>query len=534
MAYSTEELWSQALTVLEASLSQGVYKTWIFPNMLAEIDEQPDLVICTIESPTSFHISILEKSFKPVLQETLSKLIDRPVKLKLRVGSFNLPKNKPRTKKDHVQTQPQPNPISPSSAPRESKRSQDAQSLRSHDSPNFQEPLRTQDSSTHSDNFTQAPEPVSNTILSPTVSSLFSQASIEQAEDDMVDYKIRQAGLNLNYIFENFAVSSTNEMAHAAAVAVSQNPGKAYNVLFLYGGVGVGKTHLMQAVGQNILKSNPNFTLIYRTGEEFMNEIVEAIQLKKTIQMKQRYRSVQILLIDDIQFMAGKKAMQEEFFHTFNSVLKARGQVILTSDRPPHEIDPLEDRIQSRLEGGLIIDIQQPSFELRTAIVLIKAKQINFNIPMDLAQRVAAAITSTRKLEGIVKALHSEHILRHKPVTHELVQEVLGQHKVEEHKVNKIRAKPLDIIKTISNQYRIKLIDMKGPKREKQIANARHIAMFVLKDNLDLPFAEIGRYFGGRDHTSVMHAVKKIETHLVYDEELRIQIQAIKTSLSGV
>lgn len=231
--------------------------------------------------------------------------------------------------------------------------------------------------------------------------------------------------------------------------------------------------------------------------------------------------------------MAGKRSMQEEFFHTFNSVIKSRGQVILTSDRPPHEIHPLDVRIQSRLEGGLTIDIQQPSFELRTAIVLIKAKQIQFDIPMDIAQRIASAITSTRKLEGVVKALHSEHMLRHKPITHDLVQDVLKQNRVEDRGEMRINAKPLDIIKTIANQYHIKLIDIRGPKRQKNITNARHIAMFLIKDQLDLPLIEIGRYFGNRDHTSVMHAVRKIEQSLPEDEELRTQIQAVKTSLSG-
>lgn len=494
MIYSPDELWGKVCSELSSHLSQGVFKTWIFPNVLSDVEELDDKVVCTIESPTSFHISIIEKSFRQTITDTISSIVEKPVELRLTVGTFTIPSTQ-KTKK----TSPPP--------PQ-------------------QEQLVTSDNLNIDTSTPLTPS-------SPTVASLFSQASVQQANEDLVDYKIQQAGLNKNYTFETFAVSSTNEMAHAAAVAVSQNPGKAYNVLFLYGGVGVGKTHLMQAVGQNILKNNPNFTLLYRTGEEFMNEIVEAIQSKKTIQMKQRYRSVQILLIDDIQFMAGKRSMQEEFFHTFNSVIKARGQVILTSDRPPHEIHPLDDRIQSRLEGGLIIDIQQPSFELRTAIVLIKAKQINFALPMDLAQRVASAITSTRKLEGIVKALHSEHVLRRKPITHDLVQDVLKQHQVEDRREEKIYAKPLDIIRITANQYHIKLMDIRGPKRAKPITTARHIAMFLIKYHLDMPFAEIGRYFGDRDHTSIMHAVKKIESSINQDEELRTQVQAIRTSLSG-
>lgn len=490
MNFSPEELWKLACDQLAGTVSPGVFKTWIAPNRLVELNEVDEELICTLEVPSTFHISIIEKSFKRTLEETLTQITQQPAQIRLRVGNLAVTADK-KTKR---------------------KKTGDQQSQTLDLGDNLQ----------------------TSTPVSPTVQSLFSQTAPKQAEEDLIEYKIRQAGLNSNYTFDTFAVSSTNEMAHAAAVAVSQNPGKAYNVLFLYGGVGVGKTHLMQAVGQNILKNNPGFTLLYRTGEEFMNEIVEAIQLKKTIQLKQRYRSVQILLIDDIQFMAGKRSMQEEFFHTFNSVLKAGGQVLLTSDRAPHEIHPLDDRIQSRLEGGLTIDIQQPSFELRTAIVLIKAKQIAFSIPMDIAQRVASAITSTRKLEGIVKVLHSEHMLRHQPITHELVDRILKNQRGDERIDQKIQAKPLDIIKTIANQYHIKLIDIRGPKRSKNIATARHIAMFLLKEELDLPYTEIGRYFSGRDHTSIMHAVRKIEGLLPNDEELRTQIQAIKTSLSGV
>lgn len=496
MTFSPEELWKLVCDQLEGTVSQGMFQTWIVPAKLVDVTEQDEELVATLESPTSFHISIIEKSFKKHIEETLTQITQQPTRLVLKVGDYVMNTDK-KAKKKPISTSPQ------------------------QQGNTFDLPQDTQDTPR------QTPQ-------SPSVQSLFSPTSQAQAQEDLIDYKIRQAGLNINYTFETFAVSSTNEMAHAAAVAVSQNPGKAYNVLFLYGGVGVGKTHLMQSVGQNILRSNPDFTLIYRTGEEFMNEIVEAIQLKKTLQMKQRYRSVQVLLIDDIQFMAGKRSMQEEFFHTFNSVIKARGQVILTSDRPPHEIHPLDDRIQSRLEGGLIIDIQQPSFELRTAIVLIKAKQINFTIPMDIAQRIASAITSTRKLEGIVKIVHSEHMLRHQPVTHELVDRILKQQRGEDRPEEKLRAKPIDIIKTIANQYHIKLLDIKGPKRTKNITTARHIAMFILKDELDLPYVEIGRYFGGRDHTSIMHAVRKIETMIPEDENLRTQIQAIKTSLSGV
>ncbi len=491
MVESPATLWAQVTAHLSQNLSQGVFRTWVAPSQLQEVNFQDDHLVCVIEAPTNFHITFLEKNLKTSLEKTLTEFTQVPVQVIFKVG----------------QLMPQPGKTGSGK----------------------QKPISSSPPLSEIQNVKDVP----NDQFSPTVESLFSQHSVAQAEVDYTEHKIRNAGLNKQYTFENFAVSSTNEMAHAAAVAVSQNPGKAYNVLYLYGGVGVGKTHLMQAVGQNIIKENADVTLLYRTGEEFMNEIVEAIQTKKTIQMKQRYRSVQVLLIDDIQFMAGKRSMQEEFFHTFNAVIKTRGQVILTSDRAPHEIHPLDDRIQSRLEGGLIIDIQQPSFELRTAIVLIKAKHYQIQIPMDVAQTIASKVTSTRRLEGVVKGVHSEVVFRKKAITNELVEHILKQQQIQDPESLKIYAKPLDIIKTISNHYHIKLMDVRGPRREKSITLARHVAMYLLKHELNLPLLEIGRYFGNRDHTSVLHAVKKIEFMLDSDDQLGTQVQAIKTSLSG-
>lgn len=484
MFNSSEELWQLVLEHLSQKISAGVLRTWVFPNRLTEVQLDGEVLVCIIESPTSFHLSMVEKSLKQPIVDALQEITQQTIRLEFRIGAFSIGTKAMKNSAEKL-THQNVKPLPQNAAP-----------------------------------------------LSPSTDSLFSPHTMQQAEVDFVEQKLRLAGLNLAYTFESFAVSSTNEMAHAAAVAVSQNPGKAYNVLFLYGGVGVGKTHLMQAVGQNILRAHPDSVLLYRTGEEFMNEIVEAIQSKKTVQMKHRYRSVQTLLIDDIQFMAGKRTMQEEFFHTFNSVLKTHGQVILTSDRPPHEISPLDDRIQSRLEGGLIIDIQQPSFELRTAIVLIKAKQFDCPIGMEHAQKIAATITSTRKLEGVVKAVHSEHLLMRKPITAELISSILSQlQQNEDGTPQKIKAKPLDIIKTISNQYHIKMSELRGPKRTKHITTARHVAMYILKTHLDLPLMEIGHYFGSRDHTSVMHAVKKIDHLRNSDLQVQTEIQAIETSL---
>ena len=339
-----------------------------------------------------------------------------------------------------------------------------------------------------------------------------------------------RAKLRDDYTFETLAVSSSNEMAHAAAMAVSQNPGRAYNPLFLYGGVGVGKTHLMQAIGHNVLSKDPNTLLLYITGEQFTNEIVNAIQQKKMIPLKNRLRGYKVLLLDDVQFLAGRNAVQEEFFHTFNEIVTSGGQVVLTSDRPPHEISLLEDRLRSRFEAGLIVDIQQPTFELRTAILRIKAEKIGLDLPMEVAQKIAAAVESTRRLEGVLMGLHSAHSLFHKPITLELAKEILDD--VEPAPFVPTLVKPQEVVKAIAAQYKIPAAAIKGPSRSKHLVAARHLAMHILHRDLGVTLEEIGRMFGGRDHSSVLHAVEKIDGLLLTNEGIKNSAEAIKTSLS--
>lgn len=342
---------------------------------------------------------------------------------------------------------------------------------------------------------------------------------------------LQKAKLRPDFTFENFAVSTTNEMAYAAAQAVSKTPGTAYNPLFLYGGVGVGKTHLMQAVGQNVLKNNPEVTLLYCAGEEFTNEIVAAIQTKKTIQFKERYRKVNILLIDDIQFIAGKEAVQQEFFHTFNAVTQAGGQVIITSDRPPHEITLLEDRLRSRFEAGLIIDIQQPTFELRTAIVLIKSEARGLEMPMDCAQQIASIVDNARRIEGVLSQIHSQHTLMQKSITLELVNQILS--KEESPNITKLNIKPKEVIRTVANHFKVSTAQLIGDKRTRPLVDYRHVTMFLLYKDLGIPLVQIGVEFSGRDHTSVMHAVEKIEKLSQESSEMQTSLSAIRASLSG-
>ena len=363
-------------------------------------------------------------------------------------------------------------------------------------------------------------------------SPLFNQPKQEKdSQEKEVQVAITRARLRPNFTFDNFAVSSTNQMAHAAAQAVADSIGKAYNPLFLYGGVGVGKTHLMQAIAHQVLKKKPKTKIIYCTSEEFTNDIINAIRRKNTEDFKKQYRSVKLLMVDDIQFIAGKETAQEEFFHTFNSLWSLGGQIVLTSDRSPEEIKKLEDRLRSRFEGGLIIDIQNPNFELRTAILQIKAQQAGIDLPMDVAQIIASNVTSTRKLEGFLVRLISEAKTRRVPINPQLAQNLIGTDLELDPKKKNIQ--PKIIKRAILNHYSVKATDLDSSKRNKTIVFPRQVLMYLLRNDLKLPYVNIGQFLGGRDHTTIMHGVEKITRLLPENEDIRVDIDRIRKEVYG-
>ncbi len=364
----------------------------------------------------------------------------------------------------------------------------------------------------------------------PEPQSLFSSEVIRMPTVDRYKLAAQKSRLREDFSFDTIAVSSSNELAYAAAQAVAGNPGRTYNPLFIWGGVGVGKTHLMHAIGNHILRNKPETAVLYCMGEEFLNEIIAAIRTKKAHEFKERYRHLQALLIDDIQFIAGKDTAQEEFFHTFNAIISTGGQIIMTSDRPPHEIHPIEDRLRSRFEGGLTIDIQQPTFELRTAIVLIKSQKLGLDLQMNLAQMVAAEVESTRKLEGVVFKIHSAHHFSNRPLDEHLIRDILGQE--SRPILAQKNLKPSAVLRAVTSHFHVSSNTLRGASRKQEYVLPRHIAMFILKRDLGLPHTEIGSIFGGKDHTSVMHAVSKIEAEIQENTLVQQHVSAIRVSLS--
>ena len=349
--------------------------------------------------------------------------------------------------------------------------------------------------------------------------------SAEKDRENVLEV-LQKARIRPSFTFENFAVSSSNQMAHAAAEAVSRDLGSAYNPLFIWGGVGVGKTHLMVSVGNFVLRMDPDKKVLFCTGEDFTNDIVEGIRNKTTQAFRNKYRRLDLLLIDDIQFIAGKDTVQEEFFHTFNAVTSVGGQIILTSDRPPSEISKLEERLRSRFEAGLIVDIAPPDFELRCAITQIKAKEKGVDLSSEQVQMIAANSESARKIEGILTRILTEIHIKNIVVTNELIESMFTKSLDTSGKVT--RSTPDEVIEAVSKYYQIGKRLLLGESRARPIARPRQVLMYLLRTHLGIPLEEIGRIVGGRDHTTVMHAVEKISNLATNDVQIREDVLKIK------
>ena len=334
-------------------------------------------------------------------------------------------------------------------------------------------------------------------------------------------------GINERYTFENFIVGSGNELAFAACQSIASAPGSKYNPLFLYGGVGIGKTHLIQAVGNAVSIRNPNAKVLYVTTEQFVQEFVDAIRFKKTASFAGRYRTIDVLIIDDVQFIAGKEKMQEEFFHTFNALHQANKQIIISSDRPPKEIPTLEERLRSRFAWGMTIDMQNPDFETRCAIVQTKAMTHNVELPNDVVEFLATNIqTNIRELEGALNQVLAFCEMRGLEPSLSIASSLLGTTKG---RPKHISAK--QIVERTARHFQIPIDDILGPKRDKDIVVPRQIAMYVLRSELHLSFPKIPRELGRKDHTTAIHSVEKIEKESQFDPEIRDAINQIKERL---
>lgn len=342
-----------------------------------------------------------------------------------------------------------------------------------------------------------------------------------------------KANLNPKYTFDTFVVGSSNNLAHAASLAVSESPGEIYNPLYIYGGAGLGKTHLMHSIAHFILRNNPDAVIRYVTSETFINEFVDSIRNKNNLspaEFRKKYRELDVLLIDDIQFLIGKEGTQEEFFHTFNTLYENKKQIVIASDKPPRDIDNLEDRLRSRFEWGLTVDIGMPDFETRMAILRKKEEIEGYNIDNEVIKYIATNIKSNiRELEGALTKIVAKSRLEKKNINLDLAQELLRDYITPE---GPREVTPQLIISTVAEQYGITTIDIASQKKNKEIVLPRQVAMYLCREMTDTPLATVGKFMGGRDHSTVIHGCEKISTEIKKNEQLAATIELLRKKIS--
>lgn len=339
---------------------------------------------------------------------------------------------------------------------------------------------------------------------------------------------IKEDGLNPSYTFDSFVVGSSNQFAHAAALAAANLPAKNYNPLFIYGGVGLGKTHLVNAIGNQIILNDPSAKVCYLSSEKFTNELINSLRYEKMTDFRNKYRTKDALLVDDIQFLGGKERTQEEFFHTFNALYDSNKQIVITSDKLPKDIPGLEERLRSRISWGLIADIQPPDIETKVAILCKKAELYNLSLPNDVGLYLAGQLGSNiRELEGALTRLRAYSSLTGNEISGSMVKEVLRDILSDRQKTISVE----NIQKVVANQFNIKPNDLKSSKKLKIYSFPRQIAMYLCRNMTKSSFPEIGAKFGGKDHSTVIHAVRQIENKLSEDRELKVVIDSLRNEL---
>lgn len=474
---TNQQLWQAVLGELELSLTKGSFSTWFKKTFIVDGDDHAVVV----GVPNTFTKTWLEQKF----YRDIIKVVDKLTQGRVKKIEFRVENIKPQEQKVFsLEAAPQPAATTGISA-------------------NFEQKMASA-------------QPVARPVVAAPTSAVAERAA--------------RCGLNPRYNMEAFVVGKNNELAHAAAVAVAKAPGRTYNPLFIYGGVGLGKTHLMQAVGHRMLENNPDARVLYVNCEKFTNDFIKAIQGGQMEDFKRYYRTPDLLLIDDIQFLAGKEGTQEEFFHTFNALHQENRQIIMTSDRPPKAIPALEERLISRFEWGLITDIGAPDFEMRLAILESKCREKSCDLTPDVLGYIANNVASNvRELEGALNKIIALKEVNKLTPSLDNVKKMLTSWTTDGTNKRAVTAK--SILTTICDFYDVTLSDLVGSCREKRLVNPRQIAMYLMREELRSSFPGIGQEMGGRDHTTAMHACSKIGKEVENNERLRQEIALIKQRL---
>jgi chromosomal replication initiator protein len=485
-----KQLWQTVLGDMQVRLSKTIYESWLKPTALIDIQDD----VATVAAPNTFTATTLQARYANEIGRVMSEILDRPIQVVFMV----------QREDQHQSVSP-----APDSPPRLSPLPPEA----TKPGP-LRPPTRRSRSSMGS------PERRAN----ESEQSLAATRQLELSPAAAVAH-----GLNPRYVYETYVVGSSNRFAHAASLAVAENPGGQYNPFFIHGGVGLGKTHLLHAIGHRALELKPDLTVVYISSETFTNNLINAIRSQQMDDFRGRYRTIDILMIDDIQFIGGKDSTQEEFFHTFNALYQSGKQVVLSSDRPPKAIAGLEDRLRSRFEGGLIADVQPPDFEMRTAILRTKAEDLGIQMPNDVVEYVAHRDqTNTRELEGALNKVIAVARLTGQPVTLQLAIEALTDTSLSDRRAS-LTAE--SVITAVAAHYGVTLEAMRGRSRSKEIVGPRQMAMYLVREETGASLTEIGEQLGGRDHTTVMHGIEKIERLLQTDTGQRSHLMAIREAL---
>jgi chromosomal replication initiator protein len=464
------QVWRAALGELQVSLSPANFETWLRDTQLVDVDEQR----FRIAVPNGFAKDWLESRYRSLISQTLARIVGYSVQVEFVIGT---------TPESATEAEPVAAGVAAGAG--------------------------TEASSSGSAS-RNGPPPRQQVRVEPT----------------RLGGEGGSTYLNPRYTFANFIVGSANRLAHAASLSVAERPGHAYNPLFLYGGVGLGKTHLMHAIGNQVIAKFPRKRVVYATSEKFTNEFIASIQQGKIDEFRARYRRIDLLLIDDIQFIADKERTQEEFFHTFNAIHEDGKQIVLSSDRPPKAILTLEERLRSRFEWGLIADLTAPDLETRIAILRAKAEEGAVPVTSDVIEFIARKVVSNiRELEGALNRIVAYASMGAMPIGIELAQAVLSN---VLYNPKKRQVTPERIAKVVSEYYSVPMDVLAGQKRDKAIVVPRQIAMFLMREETDVSLLRIGAELGGRDHSTVLHACDKITREVAVNDELRREIAAVR------
>ncbi len=471
-----KQLWQAALDDLRRSTSQANFETWLRNTQVVEFEDD----CATIGAPNSFAVEQLRNKFAVPIQKTLSVIAGRPIAVQFAViqGEHSSASRRPQRQRKR--------PAAETSQPATN---------------GWKEPATT-------------------TPVNTPANIAAEQLELTSKPDH---------GLNPKYVFENFVVGSSNQLAHAASMAVADRPAESFNPLFLYGGVGLGKTHLLHAIGHRAWSRRTDLSIKYVSSEAFMNDLIQSIRAQNTEEFRNRYRTIDILMIDDIQFIAGKESTQEEFFHTFNALHQAGKQIVISSDRPPKSIPTLHDRLRSRFEGGLIADLQPPDVEMREAIIAEKGRALGHDVPPEVVQYLARKVESNiRELEGALNKIIALAEIHQLSMTTELAVQAMTDQALE------LRRKSItsdQIINAVIEFYGISRAEIVGKGRRKDLVRPRQIAMYLIREEAGASLVEIGNSLGKRDHSTVVHGIEKIEAALHSDQRLRDELIDIRERL---